>query len=56
MKYYADQMGRGPLVYSGKGTKQWAKVTPGSDGAIEWDIACQKQDAGARPGPDLSGR
>jgi hypothetical protein len=41
-KYYADQMGKGRLVYQGKGTKQWAKVAPGSDGEAEWKVACRK--------------
>ena len=40
-KYYADQMGKGRLVYQGKGTKQWAKVAPGSDGEAEWKVACR---------------
>lgn len=42
-KYYAEQMGKGRLVYQGKGTKQWAKVTPGSDGETEWKVACRKE-------------
>jgi len=41
-KYYAEQMGKGRLVYQGKGTKQWAKVAPGSDGEAEWKVACRK--------------
>lgn len=41
-KYYAGQMGQGRLVYQGKGTKQWAKIAPGSDGEAEWKVACQK--------------
>jgi hypothetical protein len=41
-KYYAEQMGRGRLVYQGKGTKQWAKVAPGGDGEAEWKVACRK--------------
>lgn len=41
-KYYAEQMGKGFLVYQGKGTKRWAKITPGSDGEAEWKVACQK--------------
>lgn len=41
-KYYAEQMGKGRLVYQGKGTKQWAKVAPGSDGEVEWKVACRK--------------
>ncbi|MDP3089082.1 MAG: hypothetical protein Q8N04_00235 [Nitrospira sp.] len=41
-KYYAEQMGKGRLVYQGKGTKRWAKVAPGSDGDAEWRVACQK--------------
>ena len=41
-KYYAEQMGKGRLVYQGKGTKQWAKVAPGSDGEAEWKAACRK--------------
>lgn len=41
-RYYAEQMGKGRLVYQGKGTKQWAKVAPGSDGEAEWKIACRK--------------
>ena len=40
-KYYAEQMGKGRLVYQGKGTKQWAKVAPGSDGEAEWKVACR---------------
>lgn len=40
-KYYAEQMGKGRLVYQGKGTKQWAKVAPGSDGEVEWKVACR---------------
>ena len=41
-KYYAEQMGKGRLVYQGKATKQWAKVAPGSDGEVEWRVACRK--------------
>lgn len=41
-KYYAEQMGKGRLVYQGKGTKQWAKVAPGSDGDAERKVACRK--------------
>ncbi len=41
-KYYAEQMGKGRLVYQGKATKQWAKVAPGSDGEAEWRVACRK--------------
>lgn len=41
-KYYAEQMGQGRVVYQGKGTKQWAKVAPGSDGEAEWKVACRK--------------
>lgn len=41
-KYYAEQMGKGRPVYQGKGTKQWAKVVPGSDGEAERKIACRK--------------
>lgn len=40
-KYYAEQMGKGRLVYQGKGTKQWAKVASGSDGEAEWKVACR---------------
>ncbi len=40
-KYYAEQMGKGRLVYQGKGTKQWAKIAPGSDGEAEWKVACR---------------
>lgn len=41
-KYYAEQMGKGRLVYQGQGTKQWARVAPGSDGEAEWKVACRK--------------
>ena len=41
-KYYAEQMGKGRLVYQGQGTKQWAKVAPGSDSEAEWKVACRK--------------
>jgi hypothetical protein len=42
VKYYAEQMGKGRLVYQGKATKQRAKVASGSDGEAEWKVACRK--------------
>lgn len=41
-KYYAGRMGKGRLVYQGAGTKQWAKVVPGSDSEAEWKVACRR--------------
>ncbi|MCS6291374.1 MAG: hypothetical protein H8K10_20715 [Nitrospira sp.] len=41
-KYYATQMGKGRPLRSGKGTREWSRVTPGSDGEAELKIACKK--------------
>ena len=41
-KYYAGQMGKGRLIYQGQGTKQWAKVVPGSESEAEWKVPCRK--------------
>lgn len=40
-KYYTEQMGKGRAFFSTKGTRQWSRVIPGSDGETEWKIACQ---------------
>lgn len=40
-KYYATQMGKGRPLQSGKGTREWSRVTPGSDGEAELKIACK---------------
>ncbi len=41
-KYYATQMGKGRPLQSGKGTREWSRGTPGSDGEAEMKIACKK--------------
>ena len=41
-KYYATQMGKGRPLQSGKATREWSRVTPGSDGEAELKIACKK--------------
>lgn len=41
-KYYASQMGKGRPLQSGKATREWSRVTPGSDGEAEFKIACKK--------------
>ncbi|HMU30866.1 MAG TPA: hypothetical protein PKD43_12270, partial [Nitrospira sp.] len=41
-KYYASQMGKGRPMQSGKATREWSRVTPGSDGEAEFKIACKK--------------
>ncbi|MGC3976128.1 MAG: hypothetical protein QM771_17335 [Nitrospira sp.] len=41
-KYYASQMGKGRPMQSGKATRLWSRVTPGSDGEAELKIACKK--------------
>lgn len=41
-KYYASQMGKGRPLQSGKATREWSRVTPGSDGEAELKIACKK--------------
>jgi hypothetical protein len=41
-KYYATQMGKGRPLQSGKATREWLRVTPGSDGEAELKIACKK--------------
>lgn len=41
-KYYANQMGKGRPLQSGKATREWSRVTPGSDGEAELKIACKK--------------
>ncbi len=40
--YYATQMGKGRPLQSGKGTREWSRVTPGSDGEVELKVACKK--------------
>ncbi len=41
-KYYARQMGKGRPLQSGKATREWSRVTPGSDGEMEMKVACKK--------------
>ena len=41
-KYYATQMGKGRPLQSGKATREWSRVTAGSDGEAELKIACKK--------------
>ena len=41
-KYYATQMGKGRPLQTAKGTGEWSRVTPGSDGEMELKIACKK--------------
>jgi hypothetical protein len=41
-KYYANQMGKGRPLQSGKATREWSRVTAGSDGEAELKIACKK--------------
>lgn len=41
LKYFTEPMGKGRLLFSGKGTKQWSRVTPESDHETEWKFACK---------------
>ncbi|MEK6802094.1 MAG: surface-adhesin E family protein [Nitrospirota bacterium] len=41
-KYYASQLGKGRPLQSGKATREWSRVTPGSDGEAEMKVACKK--------------
>mgnify|MGYP000700495187 FL=1 len=41
-KYYAGQMGKGRPMQAGKATREWSRVTPGSDGEAEFKVACKK--------------
>ena len=41
-RYYATQMVKGRTLQSGKGTREWSRVTAGSDGEAELKIACKK--------------
>ncbi len=41
-KYYAGQMAKGRPMQSGKATREWSRVTAGSDGEAEFKIACKK--------------
>ncbi|MBS0171991.1 MAG: hypothetical protein JSR62_16715 [Nitrospira sp.] len=41
-KYYAGQMAKGRPMQAGKATREWSRVTPGSDGEAELKIACKK--------------
>lgn len=41
-KYYASQMGKGRPLQSGQATREWSRVTPGSDGEAELKNACKK--------------
>lgn len=41
-KYYAGQMAKGRPMQAGKATREWSRVTPGSDGEVEFKIACKK--------------
>lgn len=41
-KYYAGQMAKGRAMQAGKATREWSRVTPGSDGEAEFKIACKK--------------
>jgi hypothetical protein len=38
---FTEPMGKGRLLLSGAGTKQWSRVIPGSDSETEWKIACK---------------
>lgn len=40
--YYPNQMGKGRPLQSGKATREWSRVTAGSDGEAELKIACKK--------------
>ncbi|MDR4472863.1 MAG: hypothetical protein R3B11_12780 [Nitrospira sp.] len=42
-KYYAGQMAKGRPMQAGKATREWSRVTPGSDGEAEFKIACKKR-------------
>ena len=41
-KYYAGQMGKGRPMQGGKATREWSRVTPGSDGEAEFKVVCKK--------------
>ena len=41
-KYYAGQMGKGRPMQAGKATREWSRVTPGSDGEAEFKVVCKK--------------
>ncbi|MFO0730135.1 MAG: hypothetical protein U0361_03910 [Nitrospiraceae bacterium] len=42
VKYYAGQMAKGRLLFAGKGTREWSRVTPTSEGHAEMSIACKQ--------------
>ena len=43
LKYFTEPMGKGRVLFSGKGTQQWSRVTPESDNETEWKIACKRK-------------
>ena len=40
--YYAENMGKGKLVYSENGPGDWEALMPGSGTRVRWKIACGK--------------
>ncbi len=42
VKYYAGQMAKGRLLLSRKGSREWSRVSPTSDGQAELNIVCKR--------------